>query len=70
MNTRRIAALCRELADAFEEEDVDAPVPAERKSRPRRKRQRAAMFPAPTGPVSEIDRQRARKMLRRRGISA
>lgn len=64
MNVNRVAALLRELADAIEEKDEEAPS-VTRKPRPRKQ---DLTYPAPTGPVSDIDRQRARRMLRRRGI--
>jgi len=62
MDRARIAAELRALADAIEAEGE-----AE-ESKKRRKRARS--FPAPLREPSELDRMRARKMLRRRGIQA
>jgi hypothetical protein len=56
MNGKRVAELLRELADAIEE---DAP-PSARPSAPDK--------PAKTRPLTDIDRARARKALRRLGV--
>jgi hypothetical protein len=58
--TRRIASLLRELAQAFEELELDRP---ERK--PRKPR-----VPPPSGPVDEAAVARVRRTLRRKGIAA
>lgn len=64
MNTARIAALLRELAD-----ELDPPAAATPKRRAKRKKRALPFPPPPPGPApTELDRQRARKMLRRRGI--
>lgn len=70
MNHGRIAALLREqariaseLADEFAS-DAEAPPPAPR-SRPKK---RTPDYPAPLHPPSDVDRMRAKKMLRRKGI--
>jgi hypothetical protein len=60
MNTARVAALLRELADAIEE-PASEPAPTKRTRRPR----------APvssTRPVDEVARQAAKNILRRKGI--
>lgn len=69
MNVARVAALLRKLADELEAEDYgDAPseAPSSPVSRPKRKGVKS--FPAPLHPPSDVDRMRAKKMLRRRGI--
>lgn len=71
MNARRVAALLREqsklileLAEAYEEgeNEPDASGP----SKPRRRR--ALAYPPPLKEPNELERARARKALRRRGI--
>jgi hypothetical protein len=71
MNSRRVAALLRELADELEDDcvaavpsDVPPPVPPKRPKRIR-------SFPRPLHPdrePSELDQMRATKMARRRGL--
>lgn len=63
MNLRRIAALLRELAD-----EIDPGEPKTSKATPVKKPPRPRRFPPPLNPVSEEDVERARKMLRRRGM--
>lgn len=63
----RIAALFRELADAFEAEDA---AESEETAKPRRKR--PAVLAAPPDPrvhVDEVSRARARRILRGQGIA-
>ncbi len=69
MNIPRIAALLRELADAFEEafeEDAlsERVAPEEKKPRSRVRR-----HPPPPGPTTDVAVARARRMLRERGIT-
>lgn len=68
MNSRRVAelhrelaALHQELAEALEEEE---PKPVERPAR----RPRGAIVNPPPTPPTEIDRERARRALRRAGL--
>lgn len=72
MNAARVAQLHRELArihGELAEELSDEPTPVQAVPEvPRRPRTRA--FHAPLGEVSDTDRARAAKMLRRRGIGA
>lgn len=63
MNPRRVATLLRELADALEEDE-----PANDREQPAKPLPRERSFPAPLREVSDTDKMRARKMLRRRGI--
>lgn len=64
----RIVALAAELVhaifDAVERDDEPSPVP---QPRPRRKRVNRVP-PPPSGPVDDISRARARKILREQGI--
>jgi len=63
----RIAALFRELADAFEAEDTAEPIEA---AKPRRKRPVVlAAPPDPSVTVDEVSRARARRILRGQGIA-
>ncbi len=64
MNARRVAELLRELADELDEPASETP-PVE-DERPRR---RVRSHPAPLHPPNDLDVERARKMLRRRGMS-
>ena len=56
MNTRRVAALLRELADELDEREAQ-PEPAKRRAAP----------PAPKS-VDEVTRERARRVIRSRGL--
>lgn len=67
--TRDVAALLRELADALEEDD-DATPTAEAPPRAKRRRaERAPNWPAPLHEPDDLSRQRAARMLRRRGVT-
>lgn len=67
MNVPRIVALLRELADALEEgAPANDTAPAKR---PKKARPRAKAFPPPLHPPTDLDRMRARKMLRARGLA-
>lgn len=64
MNQERIASLLRELAVEFETLDAQAPKPRPKALRKRRST-RAPIVPV--GEISELDRARAAKDLRRMG---
>jgi hypothetical protein len=61
VNTRRVADLLRQLADAIEDEPAnDAPPP-------KQKRTRGPVIRGPINPPTELDRARARDAARRLG---
>lgn len=64
MNTARVAQLLRELAEALEAEATTAPAPAPAK--PMRARPKVPY--RVEGEVSELDRQRAKRILESRGF--
>ncbi len=64
VNGVKVAELLRLLADAIEE---DTPA-NDTVRKPRIRKTRGREYPAPLREVSETDRMRAAKMLRRRGI--
>jgi len=65
MNSARVAALLRELADAVEAEDERPAVPRAPKSQPRRTR----AIVAPPGEADELTRRRAKALLREHGMA-
>ena len=64
MNTRRVAALLRELADELERDDA---APANDTPKPKRRRA-PQRVPSPAPEASELDIERARAAARRAGI--
>ncbi len=68
--TRDVAALLRELADALEEDDDATPTAEAPPTRAKRRRAaRAPSWPAPLHEPDDLSRQRAARMLRRRGVA-
>lgn len=68
MNALRIAAILRELAEAFEDApNVDKELSRDEGPLPRATQKRR-FWPPPSKTVSELDRQAARKVLRARGL--
>jgi hypothetical protein len=67
MNTARVAALLRELADELERGDAPKNTNAAALARPRRKRVRKPFIPS--RPLSQIEIERARQRARKLGIA-
>lgn len=69
MNRARLIAGLREVLAALEDEEQLELVPAPPKSKPQKRRPRVRLVPAPKGISSPVDREAARKLLRREGLA-